>query len=314
MKGKLTDGARLAQIFPKFAPYISTELTITELIDRRDYADDVTLQISSKDLDPAFEPAETQKTYGRGQDPVAYERGVGKAGANPDDENNRDSAHPISGIAQAFQSMGEDGCSIQVIRHSQPRKNAPEWIVTSLGEFIRSRLTVQQRTTKYVPLQEQLNFHILHDYYLEKYKDKTIFRRYLHQFKRDRAGSRWTSSVFALKARRERLIAAGNAFFGVDRARQQEENAEPSCNNTRGIFRRLDSGAGGFFKTCAVPGCLNQGEASGPVVDGYICEQHPRSIQRKTSALQKLKTVSLPRMPYVEGSSSLPANDRRAIF
>jgi hypothetical protein len=297
-----TEGARLAQEFPKFAQYISTELSVTELLPRRDGTDDdVALKMSSKDLDPAFEPAQTQETYGRGTDPIAYEHGTSAAGASTNDDG--DVGHAVNPINEAFQAMQKDGFIIQTLRHAQPRKSAPEWMLTSLGAFIQSRLTARQRAIHQVPLRELVNFAILSDFYLEAYSDEQIFQHRRALIQRDRHGSRSTCSVKAVKARRERLVKAGNKLFGVD-AQQHEEN-EPSCNNSRGIFRRLDSGAGGFFKTCAVLGCSNQGEASSPIVGVYICEQHPRSIQRKTRALQKLKTVSLPRMPYVEGSSPI---------
>jgi hypothetical protein len=218
MKRKSNSGKRLAQnCAKKYRPFISRELSQTELRYRRGItkvlAAGPDIKISSRDLDSAFEPAQSQGTYGRGGvDGIAYERGTSAGAPAGDDDNNRDAAHPISAIAQAYQSMGEDGCTIQVIRHSQPRKKVPEWILTALGEFIRSRLTAQQRVARYVPLSEQINFNILHDYYLEKYADKAIYQRYRRLLKRDRAGSRWTCSATAVKARRERLVKEGNAW------------------------------------------------------------------------------------------------------
>jgi hypothetical protein len=305
LKGKLTNGARLARAFPKFAKYISKEMSVTELLWRRDgTGDDVALRISSRDLDPAFEPAQSQETYGRGQDPISYEHGGGAAGAQNDDSDDGDEgdeSDDFSTIAEAYQAMGEDGFSIQVLRHSQPRKSAPDWVLTSLAEFIRWRLTDEQRRAKYVPLQEELNFYILRDFYLEKYTDKYILHRYLRQFKRERSGSRWTCSAKAVKQRRERLLRAGDEYFDQEQEDDDFCIEQPGLNNKRGVFRRMDQGAGGFFAKCAVLGCCNQIEASQAISGVYICEQHPQSIQSKTSEMLKLKVIPLPRLPYMKG-------------
>jgi hypothetical protein len=185
------------------------EKSVTELR-RRKNSTECTVRISSADLDPAFEPAKSQygETYGTGNgtDPIAYERGVQTIQETAQDDG-------VSSLAEVYQSFGEDSFEIQRLRTSQPRRSTPHWVrdEVSLIKFITSRLDVDDvKKTRRIPLRTLLDYMILTEFYLDRYSDEEIFLYYLDLFRKDRSGTRWTCSVKALKARRERLVKTGN--------------------------------------------------------------------------------------------------------
>lgn len=86
----------------------------------------------------------------------------------------------------------------------RPRKDAPRWVVD------------EQKFNKFVVSQGDsaaLDRAILYDYYMIGSTDEEVFTAYKAFFTKEEGRQRRTSSVGAVKKRRQRLVDAGNAFY-----------------------------------------------------------------------------------------------------
>ena len=205
---------------PDLASFISLERSVTELIRCGKYG----IKLSSRDLDPAFKPAQSPDDAMQGSgNPEDYDGGnvISAVAGNPDGED-------ISPIVFAFDAMGEDGFAAFKVRGYDPRSSAPEWVRDPLKliEFIKSRIAPADLKAKCIPVKAVIDYILLTAFFLDEYTDEEIFHFWIetgdntvHQMasllRRDKFGSRYTNSVKALAARRERLVAAGNEYFGI---------------------------------------------------------------------------------------------------
>jgi hypothetical protein len=264
---------------PDCLPYSTPEASITDLKIRGKSG----VKISTGDLDPAFEPPKSHPgsahfqdyghdpRIGNGVDPAAFERGAtgGQADGQPDEYDGH------AGIAAACQAM-EEGFVVQKIRASEPRANTPEWIRTRLTEFIKSRLTAKEILAKHIPLRSLLDYIIMDEHYLECYSDEEVFDRHFDVLRQDKSGQRWTCSVKALGARRERLVKLGDEYFRDDPAFAKEPKIEEVPEAP--LWQKVDNGTGGYCYKCAVATCFNIAESSTPI-QLYICKGHSRREQ-----------------------------------
>ena len=287
-----------------WAKYASAEKSITEIINsapklsasehRASKKSDV--YISSADLDPAFEYPKSQNTnhfqatafdprLKSGHKPTPFEPGDGGNGIGDGYDVNESSYQ--SSVSQVFDVFGED-INFMTIRGLTPRKKTPHWILTSLSEFILGRVEPADRTPKRIPRWAVLDFIILDDYYRRRRTDEQIFTEHLKRFKKDKAGSRWTRSVSAVKMRRFCLVKEGYKLFGPEKIDPEIFVPNPDC---RPMLRKLDEGPGGFIQDCYVLGCRNQIESSKPISGKYICENHPESIQKQAAKASKVAVL-----------------------
>jgi hypothetical protein len=100
------------------------------------------------------------------------------------------------------------------------RPETPGWVKTrDLISFVLNRLDEQESEELLrhkIPLWAALDHVILTEYYLQYRTDEEIFEQYQDRLKEEAAGKkRWTRSVNALKNRRLRLVAKGDAMFGT---------------------------------------------------------------------------------------------------
>jgi hypothetical protein len=205
---------------PDLAPFVSRERSVTELIRFGKYG----IRLSSRDLDPAFKPAQRSDEAMQGSgNPEDYDGGnmISAVAGSPDGDD-------INPIVLVFDAMGEGGFAAFKVRGYDPRPSAPDWIRDSekLIEFIKSRIAPADLEAKSVPVKAVIDYILLSAFFLDEYTDEEIFHFWIetgdntvHQMayllRMDKFGSRYTNSVRALAARRERLVAAGNEYFGI---------------------------------------------------------------------------------------------------
>ena len=186
------------------------EKSITELRHRRK-STECTVRISSADLDPVFEPANrnTAKVTVAALTQSRMNTEPRQLGSVPRWTTAlavwRKCTNHSARIHLRFRDCGRR--SLGALRHA----GRDEML---LIKFIKSGLTPEDVTevkmTRRIPLRILLDYIILIEFYIDRYTDEEIFLYYLDLFWKDRSGTRWTCSVGALKARRERLVKMGN--------------------------------------------------------------------------------------------------------
>jgi hypothetical protein len=103
-------------------------------------------------------------------------------------------------------SNGNPGVELEKIPREacRQRKDAPRWVID------------EQKFNKFIVSQGDsaaLDRGILYDYYMIGSTDEDVFTAYKAFFAKEEGRQRRTSSVGAVKKRRQRLVEAGNAFY-----------------------------------------------------------------------------------------------------
>jgi hypothetical protein len=289
---------------PELCPYVTAERSITEK--RRSApklsptkhrpSQKLDVRISSADLDPSLEPVQIDAGDGHFQT-VAFDPYLG-AGSNPhadlmefgehteetgDPEKDRENG--VSTIGEVCQALGKEGFVVRQMKGQKVRPCAPAWIRTSLSEFILGRVDQDHRTIETLPFWALIDFLILQQHYLSYRSDEDIFYMNWELFKKDKTGTRWTSSTNAVKLRRIKLLKQGNELYA-----DKEDDFQPNPD-ARPELRKLDAGAGGHIRECQVPGCPNRAETSEPIQGVYICEAHPVRVQKHYANVKAHRSV-----------------------
>jgi hypothetical protein len=117
------------------------------------------------------------------------------------------------------------GLRMVVIREEGMRARIPWWIEDdhAFEEFLLHLVNQDKSGDEYRILKGRelrraagLDFNVLYEFYFSSHEDCEIFDRHEEEFKREKGRQRITSSIDALKKRRQRLVETGNAMFGKD--------------------------------------------------------------------------------------------------
>jgi hypothetical protein len=117
------------------------------------------------------------------------------------------------------------GLRMVVMREEGMRLRIPWWIEDdhAFEEFLLHLVNQDKPDDEYRVLKGRelrqaagLDFNILYEFYFSGREDYEIFDMHEEEFKREKGRQRITSSIDAVKKRRQRLVETGNAMFGKD--------------------------------------------------------------------------------------------------
>jgi hypothetical protein len=174
----------------------------------RDYADAL-VRFQEYAFDPGL----------RGIDPKTAYDGDGKSSSKPKGPTS------ASGDPDGNDKRVPAGLSVITIKAETPRQRIPWWIrdETVFNEFLLSLINdavaeneVHILTGRELRDAAGLDYKILYEFYFAAQEDEQIFERHKEDFKKETGRQRRTSSIAAVKKRRQRLIEQGQEMYGSE--------------------------------------------------------------------------------------------------